>query len=126
MARARQAQEAAHRGDRRIWRTDRPAWQASSASSGPSPVAAAASVGVVRGVAGIERIVRSVGQSRLRDGSHDEPKTSSLRSADPSYELNCDRAGEAEPSMSARASTSAPQSGHLAGNGSRTSTANGD
>ena len=43
-----------------------------------------------------------------------------------SYELNCDRAGGAGPSMSDRASTSAPESGHLAGNGSCTSTANGD
>jgi hypothetical protein len=39
--------------------------------------------------------------------------------------LNGVRPAGADPSMSARASTSAPQSGHLAGNGSRTSTANG-
>ena len=39
--------------------------------------------------------------------------------------LNGVRPAGAGPSMSARGSTSAPQSGHLAGNGSRTSTANG-
>ena len=77
------------------------------------------------GVAGIERIVRCVGQSRLRDASHDEPIRHRFAPRIRS-ELNCDRAGGAGPSTSARAGTSAPESGHLAGNGSRTSTANGD
>ena len=38
--------------------------------------------------------------------------------------LNGDRAGGSGPPMAARASTSAPQSGHVAGSASRTSTAN--
>ena len=58
-----------------------------------------------------------------RDTSHDEIATSwfvlRTRSA-----LNGGRAGGAGPSMSARASTSAPQSGHVVGSRSRTSTAN--
>ena len=83
----------------------------------------------------IERIVQRVDQLRVRvafgqldqlpqDASHDESQRDRgfvlrVRSA-----LNGGRIGGAGASMSARASTSPPQSGHAAGSGRRTSTAN--